>query len=292
MQAVKSSFYQAAGSQLEKIISVLTTNTITGILTGILVTILIQSSSATTVIIISLVNANLISFQGAVGVVMGANIGTTITVQLLSFNLDSYISWLLMLGLILYIFYWLTNYSKLCYVARGLLGFSLVWWGLDLLSNLLVRWQNVEWFVSLLAHLANNPVWGLLVGGLITALIQSSSAVNGVVVAIARVNLINLPAAISLALGSNVGTCITAFLAAWDASQMAKEIAKVHLLFNITGVIIFLPLLPLFSSLISLTSEELVRQIANAHTIFNLLNTVVVLSIRQHFFSLITDYKV
>ncbi|GAB6098815.1 hypothetical protein JCM16358_06940 [Halanaerocella petrolearia] len=291
LQVVKGSFYYAAGSKLNDIIKLLTTNVITGILTGIIITMLIQSSSATTVIIISLVNANMLSLRQALGVIMGANIGTTVTVQLLSFDLDQYIGWITILGLGCYLLYWFLKEERLCYLARGLLGFSILWFGLDVLSGIMVHWQDIDWFIEFLAQLSAQPLLGVLVGALLTALIQSSSALTGVIVALAKSNLIGLPAAISLALGSNIGTCITAFIAALSSSVAAKQTALAHLLFNISGVVILLPLLPVFIRLVRLTNSQLTRQIANAHTIFNIVSTLLVLSVRKHFINLAVSLK-
>ncbi|AGB40706.1 Na/Pi-cotransporter [Halobacteroides halobius DSM 5150] len=287
LQAVKDSFYQAAGDKLTTIIRLLTTNVITGILTGMVVTMLIQSSSATTVIIISLVNAEVLSLRKALGVIMGANIGTTVTVQLISFSLGQYIGWIIIASLIINIIYWLTKQRLLKYLGRGLLGFSILWIGLEMLSNIMTYWQDVEWFIDFLAQLSSNPLLGLLLGILVTATIQSSSALTGLVVALAKVNLIGLPAAISLTLGSNIGTCITAFLAAMGSSLAAKRTAIMHLLFNMLGAIVWLPLLPIFTRVVLLTSEQLTRQIANAHTIFNLVNTGLILGVRDQFVALV-----
>ncbi|WP_408954479.1 Na/Pi cotransporter family protein [Natroniella sp. ANB-PHB2] len=283
MQVVKSSFYQAAGDNLERIMRILTINTLASIMTGILVTMIIQSSSATSVIIISLVNAKLLSLEQAFGVIMGANIGTTITIQLLSFHLEDYLWVLVVVGLLFYVVYFLIEKEALKYIARGILGFSILFIGLELMALTLSNFKQAEWFVVLLTRSTVVPMGGILLGIIITALIQSSSALTGVVVVLAKLDLINLTLAITISLGSNIGTCITAVLAGLGSSQAAKQAAWGQVLFNVVGVITILPILPIFIEVIKQTSRSLPRQVANAHTIFNIYNTVIILPVKGLF---------
>lgn len=289
MQLVKNSFYQAAGDNLERIMKVLTTNTLASIMTGILVTMIIQSSSATSVIIISLVNAKLLSLEQAFGVIMGANIGTTITIQLLSFHLEDYLWVIAVVGLLFYAVYFLVEKEVLKYIARGILGFSILFIGLELMALTLANFKQAEWFIGLLTKATVVPVVGIILGIIITAIIQSSSALTGVVVVLAKLNLISLPLAVTISLGSNIGTCVTAVLAGLGSSRAAKQTAWGQVLFNVVGVIAILPVLPFFIQLVKETSRSLPRQIANAHTIFNIYNTIIVLPIKGVFIKAIVN---
>jgi len=287
MEGVKDSFYKASGQRLEYLLKTLTNNIISSIITGIVVTMIIQSSSATTVIIISLVNANLLTLEQAFGVIMGANIGTTVTVQLISFRLEEYLWIVIILGIIFYLLYYVKRNRKLMYIGRGLLGFSILFIGLEILSNMIVNIQDLDIFVNTMTYLGSKPLLGILIGIVLTAIIQSSSALTGIIVVLAKGGMVDLTLAITLALGSNIGTCITAFIASIGSSRVAKQTAWAHILFNIFGVIAVLPILSLFIELISLTSQELARQIANAHTVFNLFNTLIVLPARGIFIKVI-----
>ncbi len=280
MQGVKDSFYKASGGKIEYLLKKLTDNIIISILTGILVTMLIQSSSATTVIIISLVNADLMSLKQAFGVIMGANIGTTITVQLISFSLQDYLWIIILIGIIFYVIHIISKKKKFKYIARGLLGFSILFIGLELLSNIVSGFQDFQLFIKLLSYLELRPLVGIIVGALITATIQSSSALTAIIVILAKANLITLPLAITLALGSNIGTCITAFFASVNSSKSARQTAWAHILFNSFGVLVVIPILGVFTKMIALTSSDIARQVANAHTIFNVFNTLIIIPIR------------
>ncbi|MCK8817997.1 Na/Pi symporter [Natroniella sulfidigena] len=289
MQLVKDSFYQAAGDNLERIMRLLTINTLASIVTGTLITMVIQSSSATSVLIVSLVNANLLSLEQAFGVIMGANIGTTVTIQLLSFQLEDYL-WLITLsGLLIYFLYLITKRRFLKYIARGVLGFSILFVGLELMALTMTSFKEAEWFINLLAKSTAVPMVGIILGIIITALIQSSSALTGVIIVLAKLNLISLPLAITLSLGSNIGTCITGVLAGVGSSQAAKQTAWGQVLFNVVGVVAILPILPLFIQLVRETSTSLPRQIANAHTIFNIYNVVIVLPVKGLFIKAIVN---
>ncbi len=273
MKAVKDSFYQIVSGRLEAVFNILTINLPAGLITGLVVTMLIQSSSATTVIIISLVNAGLLSFRQAQGVVMGANIGTTATVQLFSFSLEDSAGLIILVGLILYSSYYFTGLKYLQYIARGVIGFGILFFGLDVLGGLVNQWREADFFLRTVSNLSAIPILGIISGGLITAIIQSSSALTGIVVVLAKENLLDLLGAVALAVGSNVGTCITAFIAGINSSPAAKKVVWFHFFFNLAGVIVLGPILPHFVKLVSLTAEKLARQVANAHTIFNLVNT-------------------
>ena len=287
LQKIKKDFQQIVSFKVQEALSNLTLNFMFAIITGLIITILIQSSSAAIIIIISLVNLKLLNFRQAVGIVVGANIGTTVTVQLISFNLSNYLEFMFISALFFYLIYYFTkiNFSK--YLGQGLISFSVLLGGLELLSSSLSGLENSLEFVTLLHYLFLWPGLGLLVGLVITAIVQSSSAVTGLVVALAKQKLIVLEAALAVALGSNVGTCITAFLASVGSTREAKLTAWAHLYFNIIGVVVFAPLLPLLNYLLQQFSFDLPRQIANAHTIFNFLTAIIIFLGRDKFITII-----
>jgi phosphate:Na+ symporter len=265
----------------------LTVNFAVAIITGIIMTTLIQSSSAVIIIIISLINLELLDFEQAIGVIIGANIGTTATIQLISFNLDNYLGLFILSAVVLYIIYNLTRLALAKYLAQGLVSYSCLLFGLNILSNSLLVVKDKPFFSTVLNFLDEFPLLGLFLGLVVTAIVQSSSAVNALVVALASGGLVRLELAISIALGSNIGTCVTAFLAAIGSNRQAKLAAWAHLYFNIVGVVIILPLLPYFIYVIQYFDSDLSRQIANAHTSFNLLTALVVFIGRNQFITLV-----
>jgi phosphate:Na+ symporter len=287
MEAIKSSFYQTVNTNLKRLIKVLTVNLPVGLFTGVLITVLIQSSSAVVVIIISLVNAKLLPFKRAIGVIMGANIGTTVTIQLLSFNLENYVIWIIAAGLILYLIYYLVGYLRVRYIARGVLGFGILVTGLRLLGNGGELLYQKQIFQMLLTKVADVPSLGIVLAACLTAIIQSSSALNGLIIVFTKAELLNLQGAVALALGGNVGTCGTALLASIGTNKSACQVAWFHLLFNLCGVILIFPFLSGFIRLVTMTTNNLPRQVANAHTIFNIVNTFFFIIIKNKVISLI-----
>ena len=290
MQKIKNNFENVLNSKLRNVLSVLTLNFGVAVITGLLITILIQSSSAVIIIIISLVNLNLLNFRQAVGLIVGTNIGTTITVQLISFNLTNHLGLFFGSGLFFYVLYYLTNLKFSKYLGQGLTSFSILLLGLELLSGSLAGLEESLIFLNLIKYLATWPLLGLAVGLIITIIVQSSSALTALVVALAKQRLIILETAVAVALGSNIGTCITAFLAAIGGSRKARLTAWAHFYFNLVGVIIFLPILPYFVHLLQAFSFDLSRQIANAHTMFNLLTAIVIFLGRNKFITLIYKF--
>ncbi|MBM7557892.1 Na/Pi cotransporter family protein [Halanaerobacter jeridensis] len=287
LQKIKTNFQSVVSSKAKEVVSILTLNFGVAMITGLLITMLIQSSSAAIIIIISLVNLKLLDFNQAVGLIAGVNVGTTVTVQLISFNLTNHLGIFLGSGLFFYVLYYVTDLRCAKYFGQGLSSFSILLLGLELLSGSLVGLEENLLFINLIVSLATWPLLGLIVGLITTSIVQSSSAVTALVVALAKQRLIILEAAIAIALGSNIGTCVTAFLAGVGGSRDAKLSAWAHLYFNLVGVIIFLPLLPYFTHLIQSFSLDLSRQIANAHTLFNLLTAVVIFVFRNKFIALV-----
>lgn len=283
---------KAAGERMRKILEAVTTNPLIGVAVGALVTAIIQSSSATTVMVIGFVNARLMTISQAIGVIMGANIGTTMTAQLIAFKIGHYAYLTAGLGFALFFF---GKKKTLRYLGQVLFGFGVLFIGLNTMSDVLEPLARNETSRRLITNMSKNPVWGLVVGTVMTMVVQSSSAVIGVLQSLASQPvevggtvqaLIPLKAAVPILFGSNIGTTITAALASIGSNRTAKRAAFSHTLFNTFGTVVGLSFLPLFVSFVyrvspqaspgaGLTEASVVsRQIANAHTFFNVINTV------------------
>lgn len=277
MEKMSSGMKKAAGNRMRSILSALTNNRYMGMMVGAFVTMIIQSSSATTVMLVSFVQAGLMTFVQSLGVILGADIGTTITAQLVAFKLTEYALLMIAAGFGLMMFG--RNESQKN-IGESILGFGILFYGMKLMSDAMYPLRTYEPFINTLAHL-ENPVLGLLVGAVFTALIQSSSAFTGIVIVLAQQGLLSLDAGIPLVMGANIGTCITAALASIGASREAKRVAMAHVLFKVAGVLLFIFWIPWFADFIRMISPhsnasgiaklgaEVPRQIANAHTIFN-----------------------
>ena len=263
-----------AGDKMRKLIGTLTKTPLRGIFVGILVTVLIQSSTGTTVMTVSFVNNGLLNLNQAIGIIMGANIGTTVTAQIIAFKIEAFALPLVALGMIMSIL--AKNKKQLSYIASGIIGLGLLFLGMQTMSS-----KEVVGIISkhsdLILTLSQNPLTGVLTGMILTILIQSSAATIGLVMAIAANSngLIGLDAAIPIILGDNIGTTLTAIVVAMGATRPAKQAAAAHVLFNLIGTVIFLLAFPLYREIVVWSSPDIGRQIANAHTIFNILNTVI-----------------
>lgn len=273
MNLMGDSLQKAAGKRLREILGFLTKNKFMGILLGTVVTMIIQSSSATTVMVIGFVNAGLMNLSQAFSVIMGANIGTTVTSQIIAFRLTDIAPVAVAIGVGLKLAF---KTSKKKDLADIVIGFGLLFVGLNMMSQGLTPLQSSPVFAEMIVKL-ENPLLGVLVGFLITTILQSSSATMGMLQAVAMQGLIPFPVAFSIILGENIGTTTTAMISSIGASKNAKRAALLHFLFNVIGSIIFLAGLriPVTSLVQSLTPNDIVRQIANAHTIFNLTNVII-----------------
>ena len=245
------------------------------LISGILFTAIIQSSSAVSIILIGLIEAKLIDLKSALLIMMGANIGTTVTVQIISFPILSFYPVLIISGITLIILGYNCNYLNK--IGKIFMAFGLVFFGLNLMTSFFNDPHIKNFFYEMLATYGQNKYYGIIIGVLSTSILQSSSAVTGITVSLSYNNIISLPGAVAIAMGSNIGTCITGFLASFNAGITSKNLAKRHFTFNIIGVLIFIPFFNLFIELISLSSSVLTRQIANAHTFFNLFNVIFLL---------------
>ncbi|WP_270600009.1 Na/Pi cotransporter family protein [Faecalicoccus pleomorphus] len=276
MQMMSDGLEKAAGDRLKTILEKLTSNRILGVIVGALITAAIQSSSATTVMVIGFVNARLMSLQQAVWIIMGANIGTTITGQLVALNVSEIAPLISFAGVVLIVF--LKN-PKFHYFGSIIAGLGILFIGMDMMSSSMSPLRESEAFISLLTNFSN-PAIGILVGAVFTAIIQSSSASLGILQALARSGLIGLDGAVFVLFGQNIGTCITAILASFGTNREAKQTTIIHLSFNIIGTIIFTTvclLTPLTSVVAGWSPDNAAQQIANMHTLFNVVTTLLLL---------------
>ena len=279
MQIMASGLQKAAGDRFRKIIEKLTNKPVLGVLTGTVITLLVQSSSTVSVMVVGFANAGLMTLVQALGVIIGSNIGTTITAQVISFNISVISYPAIGFGSLLNFF---CRRKTQRYFGQAILGFGLLFLGLSTLSGGLSPLREIDAFYSLLVRFSIYPVLGVLCGAIFTALIQSSSAATGVIIALTMQNLIPLDAAVPLVLGTNIGTSVTAVLAALGANLSARRTALAHVLFNLIGVIIVLTFIGPFTDLVAQTASSVPRQVANVHTAFNLFSTLIfLLFIRQ-----------
>ncbi len=254
---------QISGERFRKFLGTATNIPIFGVLIGALVTMVIQSSSATSVISIGLVNAGVLSFKNSVGIIFGSNIGTTITAQLVAFKLTNFAPIFIIIGFILTI----TN-SKASIFGKAVFYFGFVFFSLNLISSTLEPLQSNEALVSMLTQ-AQNPLYALLIGCLFTALVQSSSVTTGLAIIFTQQGVLGLENAVPLILGANVGTTATAFLAVINLDVSAKKVAFSHFLFNVGGVLLFFPLLLIFGHRLADFNQNPAIALANIHLIFN-----------------------
>lgn len=261
---------KTAGNKMRAVLAAITQNRIIALGIGAGITMLIQSSSATTVMLVSFVQAGLMSFTQSLGVILGADIGTTVTAQLIAFELTDYALLMIAAGFGLYIFSKTDNGKN---VGEMILGFGILFYGMKLMSDSMSPLRSHQGFVGMMAGL-EDPLIGLLMGTLFTAVVQSSAATIGVVIVLSQQGLLTLEAGIPVIFGANIGTCITAGLAAIGTTREAKRVALAHVLFKICGVGLFIFWVPTYAGIIKELAvsfgSDIARQIANAHAIFNI----------------------
>ena len=276
MNLMGDGLQKSAGSKLKRIIELLTSNVIMGVLVGMVVTMVIQSSSATTVMVVGFVNAGIMSLTQAIGVIMGANIGTTITAQLVSLDVDFLAPVALGIGIVIYMF---SNKPKHKNIAEILIGFGILFTGMDFMKEAVKPLAGYQGFTDMLLSFGHHPILGVLMGFAITAIVQSSSASMGMLIALASQGLIPITAALPILYGENIGTCVTSLISSIGASRNARRAAIMHLTFNVLGSMIFMFILskPIVAIVTAIDPTDAARQIANAHTLFNILNVIVLL---------------
>lgn len=292
MEKMAEALKAVAGERMKTILARLTTNRFMGVTTGAFVTAVIQSSSVTTVLVVGFISAGLMSVAQSVGVIMGANIGTTITAQIVAFKVTKYALLLVAVG---FGMVFSSRRERVRQYGSLLMGLGLVFFGMAVMGGAMQPLRSYEPFLLWMVQM-ESPLLGILAGAAFTALVQSSSATTGVVITMASQGLISLPAGIALSLGANIGTCITAMLASLGKPRDALRAAVVHVLFNLLGVLVWVGLVvhladfvimlsPSFPELLGADrlSAETPRQIANAHTVFNLVNTALFIGFATQF---------
>ena len=274
MELMSDSIEKVAGARLRRILEIFTTNRFMGMIVGIIFTGIIQSSSACTVMVVSFVNSGLMNLYQAAGVILGANIGTTITSQLVSFNLSKIAPLILLVGVVVMMF---TKKEKVRKVAEVVVGFGILFVGLSTMSQAMANMKNEPQVVNLLMSL-KNPFLATLMGFALTAIIQSSSVTVSIVLLLANQDLLPLPITLYIILGCNIGACATAMLASMTGKKDAKRAALIHLLFNIIGtVIIYIALFVAGDQIVELIksiSADNGRFVANAHTLIKITQVI------------------
>lgn len=280
MKMMGDGLEKAAGEKLKSILEKITSNRFIGVIIGALVTAVIQSSSATTVMVVSFVNAGLMTLLQSVGVIMGANIGTTITAQMVSLDLNAIAPIFFGIGAIIVI---TTKNKKVRDIASIALGFGILFLGMGMMSDALKPLAKSSVFTDIIATIGANRLLGVLTGLVMTAIIQSSSATTGILIALAAAGSINMNVALPIIFGCNIGTCVTALLASASGNRIAKKAALIHLFFNTIGVLIFLPFMGVIVDVVQkIDPTDIARQIANAHTIFNVTVTIILLPFAKY----------
>ena len=285
MNSMSDALQKAAGEGMKKILSFLTKNAVMGALAGMLVTAVLQSSSATTVMVIGFVSAGLMSLPQAISVIFGANIGTTMTAQLMAFKISDYIYPIIFIG---FIIAFVTKSEKIKSIGQTIFAFGLLFLGIETMGDVMKPLASSQVFTDLIGKVAHIPILGVGVGTLMTLVVQSSSATIAVLQNFAAqpgadgmTSILGLAGAIPILLGDNIGTTITALLASIGQSKDAKRTAVAHCIFNISGCFLFIWFVKPFAALIQYISpkgpeiEVISRQIANAHTVFNITMTLI-----------------
>lgn len=276
MSIMGDGLQKMAGEKLKKIIALLTANRFVGVLVGALVTAIIQSSSATTVMTVGFVNAGIMNLTQAIGIIMGANIGTTVTAQIVSFKLEGIAPLAIAIGMVFYLF---AKKKSIKDSAEILIGFGLLFIGMSFMKDAAKPLSESAELKDAIMYLSRNPILGVLAGFMVTGIIQSSSASMGILIVLASNGLIPITAAMPILYGDNIGTCVTSLLSTIGASRNAKRAAVMHLCFNIIGTLLFMLVLnkPIMEIVRVINPDNVPRQIANTHTLFNILNVLILL---------------
>lgn len=285
MNMMSDGLQKAAGERMKNILAALTKNPVLGVLAGTLVTAVLQSSSATTVMVIGFVSAGLMSLPQAISVILGANIGTTMTAQLMAFKISDYVWLIVFVG---FMISFLAKKEKAKNVGTTIMAFGLLFVGIETMGSVMKPLAQSPVFIEMIKKVSDVPVLGVCVGALMTLVVQSSSATIAVLQNFASqpaadgvTSVLGLAGAIPILLGDNIGTTITALLASIGQSKNAKRTAIAHSVFNITGSMVFVCIIPWFAKAVQFISpkgaevEVISRQIANAHTMFNVVCTLI-----------------
>ncbi|WP_243096893.1 Na/Pi cotransporter family protein [Thermohalobacter berrensis] len=277
IKLMSSTFEDIVSLKVKNNLEKFTSNKLIGLLLGIVATALLQSSSASTLIVISLVHSNLINLYNAVPILMGANIGTTFTAQLIAFKLDDFIPYFFILAIILLPFY---NKRKFRTLIRVILSLGIIFLGMRILENSISSTNINEKIIILIKNIETNKIAGIFLGFIITSIIQSSSTGIAILQVLASNLIIPVKTSIPILLGQNIGTCTDTFIGSLITNKKGKQAALIHIMFNILGVVIFYFLIDyLYSIVHGLSPENPSKQLANAHTIFNVSTTIILFPI-------------
>ena len=284
MNLMSEGLQKTAGDRMRNILAILTRNPVVGVLAGAMVTAVLQSSSATTVMVIGFVSAGLMKLPQAISVILGANIGTTVTAQLIAFKVGDYAWIFVVTGFVLFFF---IKIEKVQNIGETIFAFGLLFVGINTMSETMRPLAQTEAFSQLMLSVSDSPILGVVVGTLMTAVVQSSSAIIAVLQNLASTpgpdgihSIIGIGGAIPILFGTNIGTTVTAILASIGASVNAKRTALAHIIFNFSGTVLFLFFIPIYTKIVVLISPKgdeldiIARQIANGHLVFNIICTV------------------
>jgi len=274
MQLVGEGLQQVAGGRMRHILGNITNSRVKGMLVGACITAVIQSSSATTVMLVGFAGSGLITLSQSIGVILGADIGTTVTVQLIAFKIFDYALLLVGTGFLLI---FTCRRKALRYVGQAILGFGLIFFAIKVMSDAMEPLHSSEVMRLLLVSFAHQPLVALIISAIFSALVHSSAATIGLAMTLSLQGLLPLAAAIPMILGANVGTCVTAVASSIGGSAEARRVAMAHVFFKAVGVLVFLPFIEPFARLVEWTATDVPRQIANAHTLFNVVITMLFL---------------
>lgn len=291
MKIMSEGLQKIAGSRMRQILGALTNNRLVGTLVGIAVTAIIQSSSATTVMVVGFVNAGLMSLVQSIGVILGANIGTTVTAQLIAFKITKFALPAIGVGSGLKLF---SKNKKTVYIGEVILGFGLLFYGLSTMKGAFKPIKGAPEFIDFFHMVGDNPLLGVLIGALLTIIVQSSSATIGITLALASSGVLSFPSSVALIMGENIGTTVTANLAAIGTNIAARRTALAHFLFNALATTLMLLLMPFFMDIVTIITQSggvgpaeyvnaagekpnIARYIANTHTFFNIFNVLLFL---------------
>lgn len=273
MNLMKSGLENAARDKLRSALKRIAGTPAKAVSVGLITTMFVQSSTAISVMTVGFVNTGVMTLTQAIGILLGSNVGTCVTVQIIAFDL-TYFAWAVgLIGISIMVLGKRTNAKSL---GKGLFGFGIIFTGLKLMAVSMAPLQNSRWFLDFLFSLSGNPLLAVAAGTIASALLHSSAAATGIVMLLAGENLLPLTTAIAIVLGNNIGTCITAVLASLTGSTAGKRVALSHVVLNVAGAILFIPILSPFAAMVtSLSGTGLPRQVANAHTLFNIISSII-----------------
>ncbi len=296
MEEMSNGLKAASGDSLKNLLGKLTTNRFSGALTGAFVTAILNSSSVTTVLVVGFITAGVMTLSQSIGIIMGANVGSTFTAQIVAFNVTQYALLPVAIG---FAMNFTAKNDRIRYYGMMIMGLGLVFFGMGIMSEAMAPLRSYQPFLDLIQQM-ENPLLGILVGAVFTGLVQSSAATTGIAIVMASEGLMSLPAGIALALGANIGTCVTALLASIGKPTEARRAAMAHVLFNVFGVLLWVGFIGYLADFVvwfspsypelqgtARAAREVPRQIANAHTTFNVFNTLLFIGFTEQFARLV-----